>query len=114
MLKCQTGRIEFVFMGCCNTNYVIGDMAYVSEENLETCGEEITLIARTNTAVAAAAQAELDERFSFNKDAKMLQCPAGELAMRVDKRNAKNGNQYHSYIFSTKNVKNVRCGNNVK
>lgn len=81
---------------------VIGDMAYVSDENLEECGEKITLIARTNTAVVAAAQAELVEGFSFNKDAKMLQCPAGELAMRVEKREAKNGNQYHNYVFSKK------------
>ncbi len=84
---------------------VIGDMAYVSEENLEACGEGIALIARTNTAVAAAAQAGLEEGFSFNKDAKMLQCPAGELAMRVEKRDAKNGNQYHNYVFSTKKCK---------
>lgn len=58
---------------------IIGDMAYVSEENLEICGEEITLIARTNTAVAAAAAAELEEGFSFNKDAGKLQCPAGDV-----------------------------------
>lgn len=73
---------------------VIGDMAYVSEENLETCGEGIELIAKTNTAVASAAAAELDEGFCYNKDAGRLQCPAGEVAMRVDKRRAKNGNQY--------------------
>lgn len=30
---------------------VVGDMAYVSEENLDACGEEIALIARTNSAV---------------------------------------------------------------
>lgn len=65
---------------------VIGAKAYVSEDNLEACGEGTTLIARTNTAVVAAAQAELEEGFSFNKDAKMLQCPAGELAMRAEKR----------------------------
>ncbi len=81
---------------------VIGDMAYVSEENLEVCGEDITLIAKTNSAVAAAAEAKLEEGFHFNKDAKMLQCPAGELAMRADKREAQNGNQYHSYVFSKK------------
>lgn len=84
---------------------IIGDMAYVSEENLEICGEEITLIARTNTAVAAAAAAELEEGFSFNKDAGKLQCPAGELAMRVEKREAKNGNQYHNYVFSKRKCK---------
>jgi len=63
------------------------------------------LIARTSTAAAAAAQAGLEEGFGFNKDAKMLQCPAGEPAMRVEKWEAKNGNQYHSYVFSTKKCK---------
>ena len=66
-------------------------MAYVSDDNLEACGKDITLIARTNTAVAAAAGGKLEEGFCYNKDAGMLQCPAGELAMRVEKRTAKNG-----------------------
>ena len=79
---------------------VIGDMAYVSDDNLEVCGKEITLIARTNTAVAAAANGNLEEGFCFNKDAGMLQCPAGELSTRVEKRTAKNGNTYLRYIFS--------------
>lgn len=83
---------------------VIGDMAYVSEDNLEVCGKEITLIARTNTAVAAAANGGLEKGFCFNKDAGMLQCPAGELSMRVEKRSAQNGNTYLKYIFSK-----VRC-----
>ena len=73
---------------------VIGDMAYVSDDNLEACGKEIALIARTNTAVAAAAKGKLEEGFCFNKDAGMLQCPAGELSTRVEKRAAKNGNTY--------------------
>jgi len=80
---------------------MIGDMAYVSEDNLNICEEKgVTLFARTNTAVAAAAAAELDEGFSFNKDAGLLQCPAGELAMRVSKNTAKNGNTYLNYFFS--------------
>ncbi len=32
---------------------VIEDVAYVSENNLKACGDEITLIAKTNPAVAA-------------------------------------------------------------
>lgn len=80
---------------------VIGDMAYVSEDNLDVCEEKgVTLFARTNSAVAAAAAAPLDNGFSFNKDAGLLQCPAGELAMRVEKRGAKNGNTYLLYVFS--------------
>ena len=86
---------------------VIGDMAYVSDDNLEVCGKEITLIARTNTAVAAAANGNLEEGFCFNKDAGMLQCPAGELSTRVEKRTAKNGNTYLRYIFSK--VKCRKC-----
>lgn len=86
---------------------VIGDMAYVSDDNLEACGKEITLIARTNTAVAAAANGNLEEGFCFNKDAGMLQCPAGELAMRAEKRAAQNGNTYLRYVFSK--VKCRKC-----
>jgi len=86
----------------------VGDMAYVSEDNLDVCEEKgVTLYARTNSAVAAAAAAPLDEGFCFNKDAGLLQCPAGELAMRVDKRAAENGNTYLRYIFSK--VKCKKC-----
>ena len=83
-------------------------MAYVSEENLDICEEKgVTLFARTNSAVAAASAARLDEGFSFNKDAGLLQCSAGELAMRVEKRTAENGNSYLRYVFSI--VKCRKC-----
>ena len=79
----------------------IGDTAYNSEDNLDVCEEKgIILFAKTNPAVAAAAAAKLDEGFCFNKDAGLLQCPAGELAMRVEKKSAKNGNTYLTYYFS--------------
>jgi len=84
----------------------VGDMAYVSEDNLDVCGEKgVMLYARTNSAVAAAAATPLDEGFSFNKDAGLLQCPAGEVAMRVEKRAAENGNTYLRYIFSKRKCK---------
>lgn len=73
------GLIEKVWGNGIEVTEVIGDMAYVSEENLEACGEEISLIARTNTTVAAAANRKLEEGFCYNKDAGMLQCPVGEL-----------------------------------
>ena len=101
------GLIEKVQKNGIKVTEVIGDMAYVSDDNLETCGEDIVLIARTNTAVAAAANGKLEEGFCFNKDAGMLQCPAGELATRVEKRAAKNGNTYLRYIFSK--VKCRKC-----
>lgn len=101
------GLIEKAQKNGIKVTEVIGDMAYVSDDNLEVCGKEITLIARTNTAVAAAANGKLEEGFCFNKDAGILQCPAGELAMRIEKRAAPNGNTYLRYIFSK--VKCRKC-----
>lgn len=101
------GLIEKAQKNGIKVTEVIGDMAYVSDDNLETCGKEIALIARTNTAVAAAANGRLKEGFCFNKDAGMLQCPAGELATRVEKRAAQNGNTYLKYVFSK--VKCRKC-----
>lgn len=87
---------------------VIGDMAYVSEDNLDICEENsVELFAKTNSAVVAAAAAPLDEGFCFNKDAGLLQCPVGELAMRVSKKTAENGNTYLNYFFSK--VKCRKC-----
>jgi transposase len=86
----------------------IGDMAYVSEENLKICEEKgVTLFAKTNSAVAAAATMPLDEGFCFNKDAGLLQCPSGELAMRVSQKTAENENTYRNYFFSK--VKCRKC-----
>ena len=94
---------------------VVGDMAYVSDDNLEVCEkEEVVLYAKTNCAVAAAANSELDEGFSYNKDAHMLQCPAGQLARRVDKREAENGNTYYTYIFSKKTCRHCPYANTCK
>lgn len=85
---------------------IIGDMAYVSDDNLGVCEKEgVILYARTNSAVAAAANTELEEGFSYNKDAHMLQCPAGHLAMRVEHRKASNGNTYAKYCFSAQACK---------
>lgn len=81
-------------------------MAYVSDDNPAFCKEHnAELYARTNSAVATAANAQLEEGFSYSKDAHMLQCPAGYLAMRVEKRNAANGNTYYNYCFSVKKCK---------
>ena len=86
---------------------VIGDMAYVSDDNLDVCEKnDVILYARTNTAVAAAANAELEEGFSYSKDGHMLQCPAGNLALSVRKKEAKSGNNYYHYSFGAKHCKN--------
>ena len=71
---------------------IVGDMAYVSKGNLEYCeaiGAE--LIAKTNSAVAASANPR-EDCFKYNKDAKTMQCPAGELALSMRKQKAKKRN----------------------
>lgn len=79
---------------------IVGDMAYVSQGNLEYCetiGAE--LIAKTNSAVAASAKPR-EDGFEYNKDAKTMQCPADELALSIRKQKARNGNCYRIYFFS--------------
>jgi hypothetical protein len=103
-----SGLLEKSLNNGVQVKVAIGDMAYVSENNLDICEEKgVMLYARTNSAVAAAAATPLDEGFCFNKDAGLLQCPAGELAMRVEKRSAENGNTYLKYVFSK--VKCKKC-----
>lgn len=85
---------------------VVGDMAYVSDDNLAACEKEnVTLYARTNSAVAAAANNELDEGFTYNKDAHTLQCPAGDLAMNTYKKQGGSGNTHYTFTFSKKKCK---------
>ncbi len=92
-------------------NEVIGDMAYVSEDNLKVCEDkEITLYAKTNIAVSAAAN-RLEEGFCFNKDAGLIQCPGGKLATSVGKRKAENGNTYLTYYFGENKCKNCALKN---
>ena len=94
---------------------IVGDMAYVSDDNLAFCEEHnAELYAKTNSAVAAAANAQLEEGFSYSKDSHMMQCPVGHLAVRVEKRNASNGNTYYNYCFSTKKCKSCPMRENCK
>lgn len=81
---------------------ILGDTAYSSIENIKYCdGEKITLIAKSNPVIANAAEPKNDG-FEYNKDAGLMQCPAGELSMRVHKRQGKYDNQYFIYDFSKK------------
>ncbi|MFZ5642570.1 MAG: IS1182 family transposase [Bacillota bacterium] len=84
---------------------VVGDMAYVSKDNLEYCGDKITLIAKSNPVIAGLA-APKNDGFEYNKDAGTMQCPAGELAMRVEKRELESGNTFYRYVFSKRKCKN--------
>ena len=81
-------------------NEIVGDMAYVSKGNLEYCKAiGVELIAKTNSAVAASAKPR-EDGFEYNKDAKIMQCPTGELALNTRTQKAKNGNRYCIYYFN--------------
>ncbi|MEL7622439.1 MAG: IS1182 family transposase [Clostridiales bacterium] len=83
---------------------VIGDKAYSSKANIEYCeGRDIKLISRLSAAVTNGHPR--DEGFLYNKDAGMMQCPEGHLAMSYQIRKHKNGSQYYVYWFSVKTCK---------
>jgi IS5 family transposase len=89
---------------------VIGDKAYSSKDNIDYCEDkDIRLLSRLNSVVSDGRSR--DDEFVFNKDAGMMQCPEGHLAMRCDVRQGKYDNQYYKYVFSLKKCKKCpRCG----
>ena len=90
---------------------VLGDTAYSSIENIKYCdGKKMTLIAKSNPVIASAAEPKNDG-FEYNKDAGMMQCPAGELALTVYKRQGKYDNQYFIYNFSKRKCKKCPYAN---
>lgn len=94
--KTQKNGIEF--------DEVIGDRAYSSKSNIDYCEEqEIKLISRLNPIVTNGQPK--DPEFIYNKDAGMLQCPEGHLAMSCQIRKGKTGSQSYIYWFSIKKCK---------
>ena len=76
------------------------ELLQVLEEGIKSCGNK--KIQKLSHEMKELLEDErLKEiRSKDDKDAGMLQCPAGELSTRVEKRTAKNGNTYLRYIFS--------------
>lgn len=82
-------------------NEVIGDKAYSSKSNIDYCEENgIKLVSGLNPIVRNGRPK--DPEFVFNKDANMLQCPEGHLAIRCDTRQGRNGSINCVYWFSVK------------
>ena len=83
------------------------ELLQVLEEGIKSCGNK--KIQKLSHEMKELLEDErLKEiRSKDDKDAGMLQCPAGELSTRVEKRTAKNGNTYLRYIFSK--VKCRKC-----
>lgn len=82
---------------------VVGDSAYSGQNNLENaCKEEVELVAKLNPILTTCHQSERNG-FVFNKDAGMMVCPAGHMAirkrMRVPRSKTKRKNLQCRYIF---------------
>ena len=89
---------------------VVGDTAYSGKDNLKLAGEKdengkenFKLVSRLNPAITDGCKKENDG-FVYNKDADMMQCKAGELAVRKAVQGKKNlgTNQVLTYYFDIK------------
>ena len=81
---------------------VVGDGAYAGQKNLEKAEkEEVTIVAKVNPRLLEGTEQE-KQGFSYNKDAEMLVCPAGHMAVSARRVNDKSGNDRMSYTFSRK------------
>ena len=89
---------------------VIGDAAYSGKDNLKLAGEKdengksnFKLVSRLNPSITDGCKKE-DDGFVYNKDADMMQCKAGELAIRKAVQGKKNQkkNQLLTYYFDIK------------
>lgn len=78
---------------------VIGDKAYSGKENLDLGEEEeIKIISRMNPIISKSQKK--DDGFEYIKDADMIRCPAGELAVR--KRYKKEFKDKKGYLNNAK------------
>lgn len=86
---------------------VLGDAAYSGKENLDYAKKrEIKLISKLNPRVSKGNRKE--DGFEFNKDADMMVCPNGEMAVRKARTGKKNQNtnQALTYYFDIKKCQN--------
>ena len=81
-------------------NEVIADTAYSTLENLKDAqSNDYKLISKLNPCIIKGTRSE--DGFIFNKDADIMQCPAGHLAIkyRIDKRSNQKKNARIKYFF---------------
>jgi len=86
---------------------IVGDTAYSSKDNLEYAnGKEIKLISKLNPVISNG-NGQKSEKFLYNKDADMFQCPCGHLAVRKAVGGKKNVriNQVLTYYFDVNKCK---------
>lgn len=88
-------------------NTIIGDAAYSGKENLAiAAGQDINVVARLTPAIAQGSRKK-EDKFDYNKDARMFVCPAGHLAIRKARQGKKNRgkNQADTYYFDIEKCK---------
>ena len=86
-----------------NLERVVGDGAYAGNTNLEMAQEEsITIVAKVNPRLLEGS--EIERRgFTYNKDADMMVCPAGHMAISKKIVHTEKGeNDRLQYTFSRK------------
>ena len=86
---------------------VLGDAAYSGKNNLDYVKKrKMRLVSKLNPSVSKGNRKE--EGFEFNKDADMMVCPNGEMAIRKARTGKKNQNinQITTYYFDINKCKN--------
>ena len=84
---------------------IVGDGAYSEKELIEFANEnELHLVSKlSKTVTSGNRKNELDDGFTYNKDAQMYVCPAGHMAIRKARMGVKSPDQpqRESYFFDT-------------
>lgn len=86
---------------------IIGDTAYSGKENLDLAKQQdIQIVAKLLPSISQGARKD-QQGFDYNKDAAMVVCPAGHIAIRKAKQGRKNvpKNQSITYYFEVDKCK---------
>ena len=97
---------------------IVGDGAYSERELIEFANQNgLHLVSKlSKTVTSGNRKNELDNGFTYNKDAQMYVCPAGHMAIRKAQSGVKSPDkpQRESYFFDTEKCRNCplkeKCG----
>jgi len=101
-----------------NVENIVGDGAYSEKELIEFANDnDLNLISKlSKTVTSGNRKNDLDDGFSYNKDAQMYVCPAGHMAIKKARSgvNSPDKPQRESYFFDTDKCRNCplkeKCG----
>ena len=87
---------------------MVGDGAYSGQDNLECAEREgVELVAKLHPIVAGGTRE--NDAFSFNKDAGMMVCPAGHMAVKKVRHKVTGKNKNKRFIYHFDILKCRRC-----